>query len=727
MALLKLICNTGAKLFVDQEFVSELQENKLCITELSAGMYLVDVVSLIDDQIKVSFELSFGNDNQQILKRIDLAEEDKEYKQNELKSELMRNPNLSFYRNLARFEYNGLWGYVDNNYEIVVEPIYSSAENFFNEFALVSKSFSEEIKYALIDTKGENRMGVWFDEVFLRNEDRLFVRRNDELLSYDVKKDLLFSYVLNGEIKDDDLIPVTWENNFCKKGGYINRQGEVVLPFIYDQVSNFNEDGFAEVERFGYKRFITKKGDICIYNTIYEIKYNHPIDASYEYFLLDKQFDWCGPLEKSHRDSIFLCDTLRMAVKKGGKWGYCYFLPGNGVNCLKTMIPCKYDAPLSNSEFNFVIMRDRNECCVVNILDVKYKGGSSVYGEVGTELFRIEADNISPIIIKEAHWISGDYWKGIDDRVLSLFHFNKVVVVKNGKYGVVDKNTKQYVLPCEYDDIYFLEKKYYLGHEDGLKKSHNYYSKDFFIVEKGGLKEIINKDAELFTNIQAIDIFLVGTLLAIKTVDQDNYYRLFSIEKGIINILFDEIKPSECGLIFKKDNKYGFASNKGELYIDSIYDKIENSYGDNDSIKVYLDDKCGCYIGKTKILDCIYDSIKKSSYYAHIYIVEKNGKEALWYDTTLTDFYEEVDCDSQTVYSKLSIGTVDGFIDQWMEHFDYAYLVTINKSKYGLLNQYGKMLLDFVYDAISINEYLTDDDKMCVKARKGSEYYDYEL
>lgn len=688
MALLKLICNTGAKLFVDQEFVSELQENKLCITELSAGMYLVDVVSLIDDQIKVSFELSFGNDNQQILKRIDLAEEEKEYKQNELKSELMRNPNLSFYRNLARFEYNGLWGYVDNNYEIVVEPIYSSAENFFNEFALVSKSFSEEIKYALIDTKGKNRMGVWFDELIFRNEKRLFVRRNNDLLSYDVLEGKLFTYNLSGEIKDDDLIPVLWENNYSKKGGYINLRGEVVLPFIYDQVSNFNDNGFAEVERFDIRRFINKSGKVCVLNTIEEIDRNDK-----NMCFLDDRFDWCGRLETSDSDSLFLYGIYRLAVMINGKWGYYYIGQNQDKqNQLYEVFPCEYDEVLSNSEYGYVVMKKGTESYVINLVGAKYKkgdkAGQDVIGAFCQIMFKYEADNIYPIINKRYEFVDEIYNPKCQ---AEIYFYDSFVIKKNHKYGIVDKwgNT---ILPCEYDDIYYPKGEKVKTHEF----LHNY-----IVTEKSGIYELRNKKGEPIIsnllNIYNLKDYLSSWVVKKKS-DPDCWYLFHHelYENTLLDIPFDEIHVGywyyDYGehvlreYIIKYKGKYGVIDKNGKLILNCEYDRIEieNDGFERTNYIIVKNNKYGyCDSKGTIIVDCLYDSVSPQCAY-------------------------------------------EGYIESQDSYIEVILIVVQREGKFGLIDYNGQVLADTIYDEIDFknSEYDELSQELTYRVRQGMSFFE---
>lgn len=742
MALLKLICNTGAKLFVDQEFVSELQENKLCITELSAGMYLVDVVSLIDEKIQVSFELSFENDNQQILKRIDLAEEEKECKQNELKSILMGNPNLSFYRNLARFEYNGIWGYVDNNYEIVVDPIYSSAEDFVNDFALVGKLFSEGMKYALIDTKGKNKMGVWFDDLIFRDEKRLFVRRNNDLLSYDLLKETLFTYNLSGEIKDDDLIPVLWENNYSKKGGYINLRGEVVLPFIYDSVTNFSKDGFAEVERFGYKRYITKEGQVCIYNTIYEIKSNHYFDQGDCLYFLDKQFDWCGPL-------VWRNGKCGILVKMGDKWGYCLFYERR-KDYLKNIIPYEYDAPLYDSGYNFIILRRGRYVCMVNVSDEQYPGGNNkgqyIYGKIGQELFRIEAQEIYPIIEKKSeHIILDNGYSNFIDLVI----VNRFVVKQREKYGIIDKRTKQYVLSCEYDDIYFAERD--------RKRTHVFYSPEHYIIEKSGKLELIDYQGKVLTSLNASDLFHVNDKWWMVSLDNNKKdYYLYSTDDGLMNDSFDEI--SDVGLIYylegyekhcyyvvKKNNKYGIIDGKGRMVLDCQYEILKSLYLDY-SIKGFIvkSERGWGYFSwhskdeqnnKAILLDCNYDSIEEldsnlTEYIgAIILVVNHNGKKALFInDRFVTDFkYEEFSWTYYYLHGYFLYvdDSFDGYMlsEDFQEYRETLYKIGLDNIKFGLLKRGGEIMMDFIYDGIDVDNKIFEDGMFEVNVKKeGREY-----
>ncbi|MBO4611893.1 MAG: hypothetical protein J5671_01840 [Bacteroidaceae bacterium] len=66
MATLKIIADKGCKLFIDQEFICDLNANKLIKHEIEPGIYLVDVIANEELQgfNQESFDLEIGGPNQ---------------------------------------------------------------------------------------------------------------------------------------------------------------------------------------------------------------------------------------------------------------------------------------------------------------------------------------------------------------------------------------------------------------------------------------------------------------------------------------------------------------------------------------------------------------------------------------------------------------------------------------------------------------------------------------
>ena len=95
MATLKIISDKNCRLFIDQDFICEIEAQKLYKHELQEGVYLIDAVSSSeDDNNTVSFDLNIETANQQFLKRINF--EDNIPSGGKTSSSFFNNPDVIF-------------------------------------------------------------------------------------------------------------------------------------------------------------------------------------------------------------------------------------------------------------------------------------------------------------------------------------------------------------------------------------------------------------------------------------------------------------------------------------------------------------------------------------------------------------------------------------------------------------------------------------------------------
>ncbi len=106
-----------------------------------------------------------------------------------------------------------------------------------------------ELIYSLQDARVENVNG--YIKIYNQNEVKYFNSSGIEIKSSDIfKNNNLFANVKDG------------------KWGFVNKSGEVVIENIYEQVSEFNENGFASVKKDGKWGAINVNGE-----EVAEIKY----------------------------------------------------------------------------------------------------------------------------------------------------------------------------------------------------------------------------------------------------------------------------------------------------------------------------------------------------------------------------------------------------------------------------------------------------------------------
>jgi WG containing repeat len=131
-----------------------------------------------------------------------------------------------------------LWGFADTNCAFVVPPVYSSIGQFYESLALVTKNgqtYFMNDSGKLMNTKGYLQ-GTHFCEgmAFVMDADSQFI-----CISNSMKELFILDPVIDRvETYSSGLAAV------CKNGkyGFMDKNGKVVIDFIFDAVSSFSED-----------------------------------------------------------------------------------------------------------------------------------------------------------------------------------------------------------------------------------------------------------------------------------------------------------------------------------------------------------------------------------------------------------------------------------------------------------------------------------------------------
>ena len=742
MATLKIISNKDCKLYIDQEFVCDISANKLVKHAIDTGIYLIDVIandeSLLNNS--ESFDLEIVESEQQILKRITFASAKEpvvsKEKENE-EEDFSNNPNLIFYNGFARVSKNNKYGFIDRSYKWVIDPQFDEAETLRNGYSLVCKSFDGKMKLTLLDSQCKLTLGMWFDEILYKSIETFVVRRQDELFRVDIQK-MIYTDVwhLEGQVFNNKPIPVSITDGVSKRYGYINNEGSTVLPFIYDYVSDFSDSGWAEVERFGIRRYINKEGDVCVLNTLEEIE-----SRSKEFYViklnkgsnLDYSYEWCGHLEIPNNKDFFLKGVYRLPVRRNGKWGYARLNDNNKNIQIEQIFECEYDEVISSSKYGYVIMRDGRNLCVVNLIGAKYAGGEKkghyFYGARGEILFSQTCQEMYPITTFSFKWVS-HYANGWEEY---LYNFNNIVIKQNGKYGLFNRSGKC-LMECIYDDICIKCK------DEIASKDFCFYDSEKcnLIIEKNGLKGLCSTEGKIVLPPKYRDIYRYGgDYWAVLT--DNNYYRLFDAEgKKMFDYSFDDIQYS----IVKKDGKYGILDNNKNLITDCIFDEIREVSCKKNLLKSHYFETCSYVIRQDSkegllalngnaIIPCNYDSILPvmglEDKYVSFYIVTNKGKKAIWSinGNALTSFlFEEIKASEIGYYEhevvlwltkeqKVALAVLkeyewfsykteflfDEYVDSEYINGDSLYVVR-KTNKLGIINLEGNVLIDFKYEDI---------------------------
>ena len=314
----------------------------------------------------------------------------------------------------------------------------------------------------------------------------------------------------------------------------------------------------------------------------------------------------------------------------------------------RELLKCEYDSivALNGVKNTFIVSQDGkvglSDSFGNIIVDIKYKEIKPLGEDNRKEFIIINEENkqgvalsnntieieclyeeIKPISVNNIYVVKENgNWQIIDsDKTVNITEgFNDVieiagenfVILKDNKYGVINQKGEE-LIPAEYDKL-----KYAYGDNFVAQKDEKYgvinlqnetkieftydeliyrTDSDLFVATIGEeAPQIIDREFnEKLTGIISKVDSKVG-YIKIRTEGEYKYYN-FKFEKKQNT----EIFPNNTLFLSKKDGKYGYINNKGEVVVDYIYDDAteQNEYG---YVSVNKGGKWGCLDKEGKVV-----------------------------------------------------------------------------------------------------------------------------
>ena len=275
---------------------------------------------------------------------------------------------------------------------------------------------------------------------------------------------------------------------------------------------------------------------------------------------------------------------------------------------------------------------------------------------------------------------------------------NSIIVEKDGKYGLLNSKGIK-ILDTDYADILSFGDDYINGYitkneegkfgivnvsgeqvlENNYEEIYNIYSDKYFVIGENGVQQLINKDKE-----------------------------------PVLTENFDEIKQiTSSGVVFIKNEKYGFMDFEGNIIIDAEYDVLNEI---NTGIFLTQQDEKAGLIDKDKNEKVAFNF--KNIYYnkkAGIYIAENEDLTQTIIDSTfqtkVVGFLSELNTDSG--YMKIKVDDKYKYYNFKFEEKNIKDILINNKifvskkdGKYGFVDAKENVVVDYIYDdATELNEY----------------------
>ena len=697
MAIVKFISDKDCQVFIDMEFAGKVTLGSMLKVTLETGGYLIQVKDEDGNLIK-EYDLEIKPSDNQLLQKIDGVNN----KLDDTIENLKNDSSLIFHCDRASFCQNGLYGFVDKKLNVIIPPIYYSVNEFADNKAFVVRDFPEGRKTTMIDSDGNIFFNRWFDYIG-ESDDTILLGIDNKIIVYSkTKYDKITEYFNAGYDHKYPIVPVYKKVGVYNFYGYIYFDGKEAIPFIFNNVGNFNERREADVIFLGREVKINSTGyyqereDGHYYKTSWNGDLQG-LDGIFELMPNPCSYD----TEETCWHFVPIWDNykwiIRVLIKKG-----------NPQTVIKS-VDYKCDYVLGGGTGYWILKQEEKVVVLI----------ANVYTD-GIEELSFDADDVVPVF-------------DINDR----FQGRTFVIKKDNKYGVYNmpNNLGEVLIPIEYDEIKpfepfkFAVKKankygvYSAGklsdfEYDNVTKfisSNNEYSG--LLLEKAGKYGLLKNSSIISPVFDSIDCYgdrCVVSLNGAYGIIDDNTKEILPIKHEKIIPLGNEYfkEKNEKGwslgyihhgtiypnsfddIILLSDNKqwlelflvktgenYGCINNKGELILPIKYDKIildSSLYSPRViSILTYKDGKVGfclisyfysenycckrtgnhdfeyIYYVEPQFDECVLQRNKSSVlgiYYMHYAAVRKDGKWGILDQKPRSISYMAVDDNIEDIY-----------------------------------------------------------------------------
>lgn len=210
-------------------------------------------------------------------------------------------------------------------------------------------------------------------------------------------------------------------------------------------------------------------------------------------------------------------------------------------------------------------------------------------------------------------------------------------VLKDGKYGLISEDGKV-LIDFEFDDIKFIHDSMYIGliYRNGEEldyiNTNNYWDKGYQVKTC----IVFNKDFDIISKLKNFEYILYYGIKSFIVKKNNKFGVVNHLGKVIVPLDYDSLIPEESGYRVSKNNKSGIVNYKGKVVIPLEYDSID-FYGE--AIYVTQDNLIGVYNRQYKLIAKPQFESKTWDWGKYI-LTRKNGESGFVNHQTGNSYYQ---------------------------------------------------------------------------------------
>lgn len=392
------------------------------------------------------------------------------------------------------------------------------------------------------------------------------------------------------------------------KFGVINDEGETVIEPIYNDIVSIPNNSKAifictydvnDTDGTYKTKAINEKNEEILtgYDKIEAIdNYDSKQNIWYEDNILRVSKNGKYGLIDFEGKEVLACDYDEITALKGVKSNIVVKKAGNvGLVNEKgqTIVPVQYKDIIALKEGyknEYIIINENNQYGVIStsgavLIEPKYEEAKYLKS---SNMFAVKEAGVWKLVNTENGNIIID--GGYDDIIEA--RPDNIVVVKEGKYGVINANKEEKITP-QYEELKYAFSIYYIAKKDGKYgiinleneeiKPFEYINMSY--VEEAGFIQADKSETETVIFDSNLGQKTSGIISEINSdkgyikVYENNEYKYYNFkfeEKKLADLL-----TANTLFLSKKDGKYGYIDKTGKVVVDYIYDDAteQNSCG----------------------------------------------------------------------------------------------------------------------------------------------------
>jgi hypothetical protein len=337
---------------------------------------------------------------------------------------------------LFPYEVKNKYGFKDAYFNVVVKPIYDFGQSFFsNEMGVVGKKG----KYGLINDKGKLVIPLMYDTCGPLIEGRIVASYKKKFGFIDHNNKVLFDF------KYQDLWEFSRSGTPAKlndKWGMIDSMDHVMVSFEYDEIIHFGA-GYLTLRKGDQWGLMDRNLKLIVpFNYRYPIYMDHGFASVWigdKAGLVDSLGNLIIPIEYKY---VMIDNNSRSIIVRNNTG--CGLFNINGIQRLD----CIYDKIESFENYLRIILNGKEGLCDGDGRILVQPENDYLYG-FADDYFIIVKNNKSGFYNHHLKKMVTDI---IYDDIEASYYSSSIIVVKDGKDGLLDSNANV-VLPPVYDNI----------------------------------------------------------------------------------------------------------------------------------------------------------------------------------------------------------------------------------------------------------------------------------